>query len=270
MTTTTTILKERVAGRPALRTAQPATSCPGCTLGLITRVIAEVLEDMGIDGKAIGVSDIGCNSMIVRMLDIDSVGSLHGRSTCVATGVKRVHPDALVFNVQGDGGLAAIGMGNWMNTVMRAEKITTIFVNNAGYGMTGGQSAPTTLTGMITTTTPYGRDPNFQGFPAHIAELAASMPGTAYAARASVDSPVNLTRAKRAVKMAFEKQLNNVGYSIVEFVSACPTDWGLRPVPALKFVGEKMVPEYALGEFKNVDHIDYTVPEIIGTLSIRS
>jgi len=254
-----TVSKVLVAGRPKLATAFPNTFCPGCHYGLVQRILCEVIEELGIQGRAILVGDIGCNSFLMRSIAIDWMGCLHGRSLVGATGVKRALPDNVVFHIGGDGALGAIGAGHLINAMMRSEKVTTIFMNNAGYGMTGGQLAPTTLLGLRTTTCPEGRKAENIGFPLHVAELAATFKGTAYSARVSLHTPAHYQRAKRAVKTAFQKQMDGVGYSIVEIVSACPTDWGLDPVEATRFVGEKMLAEFPLGEFKNVDRIEYTV-----------
>lgn len=258
-----TVGKVLVAGRPKVATAAPGTFCPGCHYGLVQRILCEVIEELGIQGRAILVTDIGCNSFLRLGMAIDYMASLHGRSLVTATGVKRALPDAVVFHTGGDGALGAIGAGHLINAMMRSEKVTTVFLNNAGYGMTGGQLAPTTLLGLRTTTCPEGRKAANIGFPLHVAELAATFKGTAYSARVSLHTPTNYQKARRAVKAAFQKQMDGVGYSIVEIVSACPTDWGLDPVEANKFVGEKMLAEFPLGEFKNVDRIEYTVdPEL--------
>ena len=250
------VVKEKVCGMPRLK-AMPGGWCPGCHYGVIHRLVCEVIDELGIDGRTIGVTDIGCNAGLVMGTDINFVMALHGRSLVVSVGIKRVHPEFIVYHAQGDGGLGAIGAGHFLNAMVRADKITTIFLNNAGYGMTGGQAAPTTLLGMRTATTEEGRIAEREGFPLHVAELAATMQGVAYAARVSVHTPANMQRAKRALRDAFEKQINNVGYSIVEFISACPTDWRMNPIDCLDYISETMLAEYPLGEFKNVDSIDY-------------
>lgn len=250
-------IKERICGRPRLRTSAPSTYCPGCHYGIITRLLCEVIEELNIEGRAIGLAGVGCSFLSKPVqIDVDFASCPHGRAPAMGTALKRIHPEAVVFTVQGDGDLGAIGLGCFMHALLRAEKLTTIFLNNAGYGQTGGQMAPTTLLGMRTTTTPEGRDPRSQGFPLHVAELAASMRGVAYSARCTVHTPAHYQRAKRAVTMAFNKQLEGIGYGFVEFISACPPNWGLNPLDCLKFIDEKMIPEYPLGEFKNVASID--------------
>ena len=263
-----TMIRKKVSGGPTkirLRSKSPAgiEHCPGCHYGIIMRVVTEVIEELGLEDRTFCMVDIGCITSWGRASGFHFIYCPHGRSFVAGVGVKRALPDAIVFNIIGDGGLAAIGMGHFMSCMVRSEKITTIFMNNAGYGMTGGQMAPTTLLGLKTTTTPYGRNPQTQGFPVHVSELAAGMKGTACSHRVSVHTPANFQRSKKAVRNAFEKQVNGVGYGIVEFLSACPTDWGLNPSECLKFIDEKMIAEYPLGEFKNVDHIDYLVdPEV--------
>ena len=248
--------KEKVCGIPRLRTAAVSTYCPGCHYGIITRLLCEVIEELGIDGEAIGLVGVGCSFGNKPLhIDIDFAACPHGRAPAMATAIKRIHPEAVVFTVQGDGDLGAIGLGCFINALARAEKLTTIFLNNAGYGMTGGQMAPTTLLGMRTTTTQDGRDPEKAGFPLHVAELAAMMKGVAYSARVSVHTPANYQRAKRAVKTGFQKQIDRVGYRLVEFLSACPGVWGMTPIDCLNFIEEKMIAEFPLGEFKKVESI---------------
>lgn len=254
--TTEPVSKELVCGRPKLRTVFPSTYCPGCHYGIITRVLCEVLDELDIAGRAIGLAGVGCSFGSKPMhIDIDWLSCPHGRAPAMATAIKRIHPDAIVFTAQGDGDLGAIGLGCFMSALLRGEKLTTFFLNNAGYGQTGGQMAPTTLMGMRTTTTQEGRDES-HGFPLHGAELAASMKAVSYAARVSVHTPANYRRAKRAVTTAFQKQMEGIGYSFVEFISACPSVWGLSPVEALAHIEDSMLAEYELGEFKNVDRIE--------------
>lgn len=252
------LVRETVCARPKLKTPAPSTYCPGCHYGIINRILCEVIEELGIAGRAIGLAGVGCSfGGAPRSIDVDFASAPHGRAPAMGTALKRIHPEAIVFTMQGDGDLGAIGLGCFLNTLLRGEKLTTLFLNNAGYGQTGGQMAPTTLTGMRTTTTQEGRDPRTSGFPLHAAELVASFKGVAYSARCSVHTPANFQRAKKAVKTAFQKQMDGIGYSFVEFVSACPSAWGLTPLESLKFISEKMLVEYPLGEFKNVDKIDY-------------
>jgi 2-oxoglutarate ferredoxin oxidoreductase subunit beta len=230
--------------------------CPGCHEPLTIRAVAEVLEEMGMGDKAIGVFDIGCNSFLLGMLDIDAVIGPHGRPPDIATGVKRVHPDNIVFTVQGDGGLLSIGADPLLGALTRAEKITIIMQNNAVYGTTGGQMAPTSLVGQKTTTTPQGRDVSRFGFPTHAAEMIATFKGVAYSARGAVNNPYNYERTREYIKIAFQKQLNNVGLSFVEIICSCPPNWHMSPEDSLKWIEEKMIPEFPLGELKNVDRIE--------------
>jgi 2-oxoglutarate ferredoxin oxidoreductase subunit beta len=249
------VTKQRVAGRPKLLIRQTAgfVYCPGCHQPLAARAIAEVLEELGMGDRAIGVFDIGCNSFLLGLLDIDAVLTPHGRPPDMATGVKRVHPDNIVFTVQGDGGLLAIGADPLLGALTRAEKITIIMLNNAVYGTTGGQMAPTTLLGQVTTTTPRGRDMTRTGFPAHAAEMIATFRGVAYSARGAFDTPKNYMRTRKYIRSAFQKQMDKVGLSFVEILCACPANWRMSPIDSLKWMEEKMLPEFPLGEFKNVD-----------------
>jgi 2-oxoglutarate ferredoxin oxidoreductase subunit beta len=253
----TKVLKEKIVARPRLRTMSPSTYCPGCHYGIITRIICEVIEELGIEGQAIGLAGVGCSFGSKPMhIDIDFCACPHGRAPAMATAIKRVHPEAIVFTCQGDGDLGAIGLGCFMNALLRGEKLTTFFLNNAGYGQTGGQMAPTTLLGMPTTTTTEGRDPVLSGYPFHGAELAAFVKGVAYSARVSVHTPANFRRAKRAVRTALQKQIHGIGYGFVEFLSACPASWRLTPLECLTFIEDRMIAEYPLGEFKNMDKIE--------------
>jgi len=247
--------KKLVCGTPTLRTGFPSMYCPGCHYGIITRVICEVLEEMNLGGKTIGFAGVGCSFGGAPIsIGIDWASCPHGRAPAMATATKRIHPDALVFTLHGDGDLGAIGLGCYLSAVLRNETLTTIFLNNAGYGQTGGQMAPTTLLGMKTTTTQEGRKKE-DGFPFHGAEMAAHMKATAYSARVSVHTPANFKKAKKALKTAFQKQLDGAGYSFVEFLSACPSVWGMSPVESVNYIKEHMTKEFELGEFKNVDSI---------------
>ncbi len=252
------VTKQRVAGRPKLLVPQIAgfIYCPGCHEPLAARAIAEVLEKLGMGDRAIGVFDIGCNSFLLGMLDIDAVLTPHGRPPDMATGVKRVYPDNIVFTVQGDGGLLSIGADPLLGALTRAEKITIIMLNNAVYGTTGGQMAPTSLEGQVTTTTPNGRDLARTGFPTHAAEMIATFRGVAYSARGAFNTPKNYMRTRKYITSAFQKQMDNVGLSFVEIICACPENWRLSPIDSLKWIEEKMIPEFPLGEFKNVDRIE--------------
>jgi 2-oxoglutarate ferredoxin oxidoreductase subunit beta len=259
------VIKQEVVGTPkSVRLdMMPFKFCPGCHESLVWRALGEVIDELGIEGKAIACLDIGCSGVLLVGLSVDGLHCLHGRSTAVAAGVKRVLPEAICFNIGGDGSLGAIGSGHMVNVMMRSDPITTIFLNNSGYGMTGGQVAPTTLAGLRTTTTPEGRNVHSTGYPLHLSEIAAAMPGTAYVSRVSVHRPANYQRAKKAIKTAFQKQIDGVGYSLVEILCACPTDWALSPLAANKFVADKLIAEFPLGEFKNVDKIEYPLdPEI--------
>ncbi|MGR6835243.1 thiamine pyrophosphate-dependent enzyme [Syntrophomonas erecta] len=237
--------------RPQTLTDKPWHFCPGCNHGIIHRLCAEVVQEMGLQKKTIGVGSVGCGVFSYEYFNIDGIGPSHGRAPAVATGVKRVHPDRLVFTYQGDGDLAAIGTTEMVHSAVRGENITVIFVNNTLYGMTGGQMAPTTLMGQKTTTTPLGRTREQAGYPFKVAEMLATLDGSAYIARTAVFSPAQVTRTKKAIRRAFETQLDGLGFSMVEVLSACPTNWGLSPLAALKFVEEKMVPVYPLGELKS-------------------
>jgi len=234
----------------------PPQICPGCQYWTLGRVLAEVLQELDIYGKTIGVVGVGCHGNSVAVLNIDSMLAAHGRAPDVATAIKRLRPDAIVFTIQGDGDCIAIGAGAFIGALTRAERLTIIMCNNANYGTTGGQLAPTTLMGQITSTTPGGRGTGGDGYPTHTAELAAIFKGVAYSARGAINSPVNYQRTKGYIKTAFQKQMEGVGLSFVEVLSNCPPNWHLSPLDSLKWIEEKMVPEFPLGEFKNVDRIE--------------
>lgn len=252
------VTRQKVVGRPKLRVRQRAgfVYCPGCHEPITAQAIAEVLEEMGMGDRAIGVFDIGCDSFLLGLLDIDAVLTPHGRPPDMATAVKRSYPDNIVFTVQGDGGLLSIGADPLLGALTRAEKITIIMLNNAVYGTTGGQMAPTSLVGQKTTTTPQGRDTIQTGFPAHAAEMIATFRGVAYSARGALNNPYNYERTRGYIKTAFQKQMNKVGLSFVEVLSACPANWHLSPTDSLKWIEEEMIPEFPLGEFKNVAKIE--------------
>jgi 2-oxoglutarate ferredoxin oxidoreductase subunit beta len=241
---------EKVFTRP--RTLLPVSThyCPGCGHGIMARIVAEVIDEFEIREKTVGVAPVGCSVLLYNYLDIDMYEAAHGRAPAVATGCKRVHPELVVFTYQGDGDFVSIGMAEAIHAAARGEKITTIFINNAIYGMTGGQMAPTTLLGQKTTTSPMGRKPEQAGYPIKMSELLSTLDGATYIARVAVSSPKNIIQAKKAVKKAFETQINGLGYSMVEVLSQCPTDWHMTPIEATKWVEEKMVPYYPLGEFK--------------------
>ncbi|MEW6573077.1 MAG: thiamine pyrophosphate-dependent enzyme [Bacillota bacterium] len=231
-------------------TNKPFHYCPGCTHGIIHRLVAETLVELGILERTVGICPVGCAVFAYEYFNCDMIQAAHGRAPAVATGVKRTLPDRVVFTYQGDGDLAAIGTAEIVHAASRGEKITTIFVNNAVYGMTGGQMAPTTLLGQKTTTTPYGRRPADAGFPLRVAEMLATVQGCAYVARVAVNSPKNILRAKKAVRRAFEIQLEGLGFTLVEVLSTCPTNWGLSPPEAMRWLEKKMIPVYPLSEFK--------------------
>jgi 2-oxoglutarate ferredoxin oxidoreductase subunit beta len=226
--------------------------CPGCTHGIIHRLVAEALDDLNIEGKTIGVAPVGCSVTCFDYFGCDMVQAPHGRAPAVATGIKRALPDRIVFTYQGDGDLAAIGTAEIVHAATRGENITVIFVNNAVYGMTGGQMAPTTLPGQITQTTPYGRDVKTAGYPIRVCELLSTLDGVAYAERVSADSVKNVLSAKKAIKKAFELQINGGGFSIVEVISSCPTYWGLSPTDSLERIRTNMLPYYPLGVYKDL------------------
>lgn len=227
--------------------------CPGCTHGIIHRIIAEVIDELGIEGKTIGVSPVGCAYNNYLYFNCDMVQAAHGRAPAVATGIKRVKPENIVWTYQGDGDLASIGTAEIVHAANRGEKITTIFINNAIYGMTSGQMAPTTLLGQVTTTSPFGRRAEVEGYPINMSEMLATLKGAVYVERVSMHDIKNIRNAKNAIKKAFKVQQAGLGFSIVEVLSSCPTNWGLDPVQALKWVEEKMIPQYPLGNFKGKD-----------------
>ncbi|NLG80557.1 MAG: 2-oxoglutarate oxidoreductase [Firmicutes bacterium] len=246
---------QKVFGRPEALADVPTHYCPGCTHGIIHRLIAEVIDELGVRERTVGISPVGCAVLAYDYFNCDFVEASHGRAPAVATGIKRASPNSVVFTYQGDGDLASIGAGEIVHAASRGEKITVIFVNNAIYGMTGGQMAPTTLPGQKTTTSPRGRDPEVAGHPIRVCELLSSLSGAAYIARVSVTSPANVAKARRAVKKAFETQLEGKGFSLVEFLSTCPTNWGMTPVEALKWVDDKMAVYYPLGEYTRVPEV---------------
>lgn len=237
--------------KPKGLTDVPFHYCPGCTHGIIHRLVAETLDGLGVTEKAVGVAPVGCAVMAYDYFSCDMVQAAHGRAPAVATGVKRALPDNVIFTYQGDGDLAAIGTAETVHAATRGENITVIFVNNAIYGMTGGQMAPTTLPGQVTQTTPYGRDTAVAGYPIRVCEMLATLDGVALAQRVSVDSVKNVNEAKKAIRKAFVNQIEKRGFSIVEILSTCPTNWGLTPVEALDWVRENMMPYYPLGVYKD-------------------
>ena len=226
--------------------------CPGCTHGIIHKLVAQVIDELGCEGETVGVAPVGCSVMAYNFFGCDMVEAPHGRAPAVATGLKRALPDNVIFTYQGDGDLAAIGTAETVHAATRGENITIIFVNNAIYGMTGGQMAPTSLPGQVTQTTPYGRDPKLAGYPVRVCEMLSTLTGTAYAERVSVDSVPNIRKAKAAIRKAFDIQIAKKGFSIVEVLSSCPTNWGLSPADALQWLRDNMMPYYPLGVYKDI------------------
>jgi len=225
--------------------------CPGCTHGIAHRLVAETIDELGIQGRTVGVASVGCSVFAYNYIDVDFQQAAHGRAPAVATGIKRVSPGSIVFAYQGDGDLASIGMAEIVHAAVRGENITVIFINNAIYGMTGGQMAPTSLIGQKTTTSPAGRDPKLQGYPVKVSEMLATVRGARYIARCSLHDAASIQKAKQAVKKAFQNQVEGKGFSMVELLSTCSTNWGLTPQAALKWLQEKMIPEFPLGVFRD-------------------
>jgi 2-oxoglutarate ferredoxin oxidoreductase subunit beta len=238
-----------VAQKPESLTDAPFHYCPGCTHGIIHRLVAECLDELNIREQTIGICPVGCAVLAYNYFNCDMLEAAHGRAPAIATGIKRVLPDRFVFTYQGDGDLASIGMAEIVHASARGESITVIFVNNAIYGMTGGQMAPTTLLGQVTTTSPYGRTAAETGYPLKMAELLAQNQGSAYICRTAVNNPANVIRTKKSIKKALQMQMQKKGFTMVEILSTCPTNWGLSPLEALTWLEENMIPYYPLGEF---------------------
>ncbi|MBW2568369.1 MAG: 2-oxoglutarate oxidoreductase [Deltaproteobacteria bacterium] len=230
--------------------------CPGCTHGIVHRLVAEVIDELGIKGRTVGIAPVGCAVLAYNYFTCDFQESAHGRAPAMATGIKRVRPDLIVFTYQGDGDLASIGMGEIVHAANRGEKFTTIFINNAVYGMTGGQMAPTTMPDQRTTTSPFGRNVKEVGMPIKMAELLSTLETPGYITRQTVIKPKYIVRAKKAIKKAFQYQIEGKCFSLVEVVSTCPTNWGLTPVQAVKWAEETMLPYYKLGEFKTPEQFE--------------
>ena len=243
----------KVFEKPKALTDKPFHYCPGCTHGIVHRLVAEVIDELGIREQTVGVAPVGCAVFAYDYFNCDMHEAAHGRAPAVATGIKRVLPDHVVFTYQGDGDLASIGAAEIVHAANRGEKITTIFINNAIYGMTGGQMAPTTLLGQVTTTSPYGRSADTEGHPIRVSEMLATLEGTAYIERVSVHDIKNINKAKKAIKKAFEVQLAGKGFALVEVLSTCPTNWGMTPGEALKWLEDNMIPYYPLGVKKEVE-----------------
>ena len=237
--------------KPKALTDVPLHYCPGCPHGIIHRLVAEAIDELGIEGQTIGVAPVGCAVMAYDYFACDMIEAPHGRAPAVATGIKRCRPENIVFTYQGDGDLASIGMAETVHAAARNENITVIFVNNAIYGMTGGQMAPTSLPGQVTQTSPYGRDVNHCGYPIRVCEMLSQLEGPEYLERVTVNNVKNIRRAKAAIKKAFQNQLDGKGFSLVEVVSSCPTNWGMTPQAALKWIDDNMLPYYPLGVYKD-------------------
>jgi 2-oxoglutarate ferredoxin oxidoreductase subunit beta len=229
----------------------PLSYCPGCAHGIIHKLVAECLTELDVLDRSVGIGSVGCSALNYDFFSFDMFQTAHGRAPAVATGLKRVRPDAMVFTYQGDGDLASIGIAEAIHAAHRGENITIVFVNNAIYGMTGGQMAPTTLVGQKTTTSPDGRDPVHSGYPLRIAEMMATIPGATYIERVSVHDPQHVNKAKKALKKAFEIQKNNQGFSLIEFISTCPVNWGMTPKEAMDWAVDNMIPYYPLGVYKD-------------------
>lgn len=237
--------------RPQALTDATFHYCPGCTHGIVHRLVAETIDKLGIQSKVVGVAPVGCAVFAYNYFNTDMVEASHGRAPAVATGLKRVLPENIVFTYQGDGDLSSIGCAEITHAANRGENITVIFINNAIYGMTGGQMAPTTLLGQVTTTSPYGRDPQLAGYPLNMSEMLATTKGAAYIERVSVHDVKHIKQAAKAIEKAFRYQVEGKGFSMIEVLSTCPTNWGMAPVDALKWLEENMIPQYPLGVFKD-------------------
>ncbi len=242
---------EKIFQRPASLKREPFRHCPGCGHSLLHRLIAEGIDNLGIRERVIGIAPVGCAVFAYDYFNFDMIEVAHGRPPAAATGLKRTMPDKIIFSYQGDGDLAAIGTAEIIHAANRGENISVFFVNNATYGMTGGQMAPTTLSGQKTTTTPSGRNVKKEGYPLRISELLATIEGAAYIVRTSLDSHKNLMKTKRAIEKSFRYQMENKGFSLVEILSPCPVDWKLTPKDSLAWIQKEMIPVYPLGTFKD-------------------
>jgi len=246
-------VEQLVYQRPQSLSDVPTHYCPGCTHGLIHKLIGEVIDELDIRERTIAVAPVGCSVLLYNYFELDSAEAAHGRAPAMATGLKRVQPDKIVFTYQGDGDLASIGLAEIMWAAMRGENITVFFINNAIYGMTGGQMAPTTLPGQVTSSSPTGRDVELTGMPIRMAELLAGLPGTSYVVRRAVCDIRTIKEAKKAIRTAFRVQMAGAGFSLIEFLSSCPTNWGLGPYQALEWIKQNMIPYYPLGDYKVAD-----------------
>ena len=246
---------ELVFGRPESLSDVVTHYCPGCIHGIVHRLIAEVMDELDIRERTVGIAPVGCSVLAYNYFECDFAEAAHGRAPAMATGMKRATPDLVVFTYQGDGDLASIGTNELIHAAARGENITTVFINNAVYGMTGGQMAPTTLPGMVTTSSPYGRDVKTQGYPVRVCELVSQLDGAAYIVRRTAHRPAEVRKLRRALKTAFQVQMSGLGFSLVEVVSNCPTNWGMTPKESLKFVEERMLDYYVLGDYKVKDEV---------------
>ncbi|MDR7865589.1 MAG: thiamine pyrophosphate-dependent enzyme [Sporomusaceae bacterium] len=248
-------MAEIAFARPESLRDVPFHYCPGCHHGIIHRLVAEVIDELKVRDRTVGVMPVGCSVLAYEYFNFDTQEAAHGRAPAVATGVKRVHPDNVVFSYQGDGDLASIGCAEIVHAAARGEKITTVFVNNAIYGMTGGQMAPTSLPDQVTTTSPYGRKVESVGMPIKVCEMLSTLDGAKYIARVAVNNPANMAKAKAAIRKAFEVQLSGLGFAIVEVLSTCPTNWGMSPLEAVGWMEKNMMPYYPLGVFKTPEEV---------------
>jgi len=246
---------ELVFSRPKSLADVVTSYCPGCIHGITHRLIADVMDEMGIRERTIGIAPVGCSVLAYYFFECDFAEAPHGRAPAMATGMKRTNPDKVIFTYQGDGDLASIGTNELIHAAARGENITIFFINNAVYGMTGGQMAPTTLPGMVTTSSPYGRDVKTQGYPVRVAELVSQLDGAAYIVRRTAYNPAEVRKLRKAIKTALQVQMAGLGFSLVEVVSNCPTNWGMAPKESLKFVEERMIPYYPLGDYKVKDEV---------------
>ncbi len=249
-------MMEKVASYPDSLTEKKFHYCPGCTHGIVHRLVAEIMDEMGIKEETIGVAPVGCSVLAYDYFDCDMHEASHGRAPAVATGIKRVHPDKMVFTYQGDGDLASIGTAEIVHAANRGENITTVFINNAIYGMTGGQMAPTTLEGQKTTTSPYGRNLKEAGNPIRMTEMLSVLDGPAFIARVSVHDPKHIRQAKKALRKAFRLQKEGKGFTMIEVLSTCPTNWGIKPQESLEWLEEYMMPVYPLDVYKDIEEVE--------------
>lgn len=246
---------ELVFGRPESMSDVVNHYCPGCIHGIAHRLIAEVMDELDIRERTVGIAPVGCSVLAYNYFECDFAEAAHGRAPAMATGMKRTNPNLIVFTYQGDGDLASIGTNELIHAAARGENITTVFINNAVYGMTGGQMAPTTLPGMVTTSSPFGRDVKTQGYPIRVSELVSQLDGAAYVVRRTAHTPAEVRKLRKALKTAFQVQMAGLGFSLVEVVSNCPTNWGMTPLESLRFIEERMVPYYPLGDYRVADGV---------------